>query len=127
MGKNILIFIPILLAHKFSTESIMASVLAFFSFCLLASAVYIFNDLFDLENDQSHSQKKNRPIASGHLSIPHACIIGFIFFTSSFFISAFLPLKFTIILIIYLILNLLYTLVFKTFPFMTFAYLASFT
>ena len=68
--KNILIFIPLLLAHEYTDQFRLLSTLqAFVSFCLCASAVYIFNDLTDLDSDRVHPIKKYRPFASGDLSI----------------------------------------------------------
>lgn len=64
--KNILLFIPILAAHEFgAADSWYALVLAFLSFSLCASTVYIANDLLDLESDRSHPRKRHRPFASG--------------------------------------------------------------
>jgi len=68
--KNILIFVPLFLAHKFNDpELVTKSLISFVSFCFCASAFYIFNDLTDLTSDRSHPTKKGRPFASGALSI----------------------------------------------------------
>lgn len=64
--KNLLLFVPIFAAHQFvNPEKWQALILAFFSFSLCASAVYIANDLLDLESDRQHPRKCNRPFASG--------------------------------------------------------------
>jgi 4-hydroxybenzoate polyprenyltransferase len=64
--KNVLLFVPLLAAHDiFNSASWMALLLAFVSFSLCASTVYIANDLFDLESDRVHPRKRNRPFASG--------------------------------------------------------------
>ena len=64
--KNALLFVPLLAAHQLTnTEAWLALTLAFFSFSLCASSVYIVNDLLDLESDRQHPRKRNRPFASG--------------------------------------------------------------
>ena len=67
--KNMLLFIPVLAAHQLTDPDIwMSLTLAFFSFSLCASSVYIANDLLDLESDRQHPRKRNRPFASGVVS-----------------------------------------------------------
>ena len=64
--KNLLLFVPIFAAHQLTNPDIwLALILAFFSFSLCASSVYIVNDLMDLESDRQHPRKCNRPFASG--------------------------------------------------------------
>ncbi|MES2886753.1 MAG: UbiA family prenyltransferase [Pseudomonadota bacterium] len=64
--KNMLLFVPIFAAHELTQSSIWTSLLiAFVSFSLCASSVYIANDLLDLESDRLHPRKRNRPFASG--------------------------------------------------------------
>ena len=67
-AKNVLIFLPMLLAHAHDAGTISAALLAFLSFGLAASATYIFNDLLDLEADRHHPRKRRRPFASGDIS-----------------------------------------------------------
>lgn len=72
-AKNLLIFGPILASHSWLNGAAWgSSLLAFLAFSLLASAMYLLNDLFDLEQDRLHSDKRNRPLADGSLSIPFA-------------------------------------------------------
>ncbi len=66
--KNLLVFLPLLLAHVFSTRQLMAALAAFCCFCLAASSAYIVNDLLDIEADRRHPQKRLRPFASGDLT-----------------------------------------------------------
>jgi len=64
--KNLLLFVPMLAAHQWQSLHTWGQlVVAFVAFCLCASAVYITNDLFDLESDRRHPRKKHRPFASG--------------------------------------------------------------
>ena len=67
-AKNTLIFVPVLLAHAWSTATLLAAVVAFISFGLCASATYIINDLLDIEADRRHPRKRRRPFAAGDLS-----------------------------------------------------------
>ena len=67
-AKNVLMFIPLLLAHAWKLGTIAAALIAFLSFGLCASATYIINDLLDIEADRRHRSKRNRPFAAGNLS-----------------------------------------------------------
>lgn len=68
--KNILIFVPIFAAHQVITDDLWINLgLAFLSFSLCASSVYVANDLLDLESDRSHPRKRSRPFASGQIPI----------------------------------------------------------
>jgi 4-hydroxybenzoate polyprenyltransferase len=68
--KNLLLFVPMLAAHHLGTLATWGSlILAFWSFSLCASSVYIANDLLDLDSDRLHPRKRHRPFASGSLPI----------------------------------------------------------
>jgi 4-hydroxybenzoate polyprenyltransferase len=67
-AKNLLIFLPVFLAHSLSPFKLVAGLGAFFCFSLAASSTYIFNDLLDIEADRRHPRKQFRPFASGDLS-----------------------------------------------------------
>ena len=67
-AKNLLIFLPPLLAHNHSIRLLTAALLAFFCFCCVASGTYMFNDLLDIETDRRNPKKRFRPFASGDLS-----------------------------------------------------------
>ena len=67
--KNLLVFVPILAAQKLDYESMVVCTLAFFSFSIVASSVYVFNDLLDLSFDRGHPLKSKRPSASGLIKI----------------------------------------------------------
>lgn len=69
--KNLLVFVPLVMAHQILDGGrLIAASIAFVVFSLLASSVYIANDLLDLESDRQHPRKKHRPFAAGDLSIP---------------------------------------------------------
>ena len=67
--KNLLVFIPLVTAHVFAPAAFGAAALAFAALSLLASAVYLLNDLADLPADRLHPSKRGRPLASGRLPI----------------------------------------------------------
>lgn len=74
-SKNVLIAVPMVLSHKyFNGGMILHCLLAFISFSAVASAIYILNDFFDLTLDRQHKTKRNRPFASGALSIPFGLV-----------------------------------------------------
>ena len=74
--KNVLVFVPVVLAHRaFETSPLLASVAAFTSFSLVASAGYLINDLADIESDRHHPTKRRRPLACGDVSIPGALVL----------------------------------------------------
>ncbi|MFT3905574.1 MAG: UbiA family prenyltransferase [Steroidobacteraceae bacterium] len=67
-AKNVLVFLPLLLAHQlFRPNALLHALLAFLAFGLCASSVYLVNDLFDLASDRRHPRKRTRPFASGRL------------------------------------------------------------
>lgn len=69
-SKNVLVFVPIITSHRILDQSVLLSgVIAFFSFSLFCSGVYLINDLFDLEADRQDTKKRFRALASGELSI----------------------------------------------------------
>lgn len=67
--KNVLLFLPLLAAHRFDVISITSLVFGIIAFSAAASSIYMVNDLLDLEADRLHPTKKNRPLASGALPI----------------------------------------------------------
>lgn len=69
--KNLLIFLPMVAAHQFDGDTITRSILAFIAFSLIASSVYVLNDLLDLSADRAHPRKRKRPFASGSIPIAH--------------------------------------------------------
>lgn len=73
--KNVLVFLPMLAAHQINIPTLSASMLAFIAFSLIASSVYVMNDLLDLSADRAHPRKRNRPFASGALPISHGPVM----------------------------------------------------
>lgn len=69
--KNALVFLPMLAAHQLTAITLLQSVLAFVAFSLVASGVYVLNDLLDLAADRAHPRKRLRPFAAGRIPIGH--------------------------------------------------------
>ena len=113
-AKNILIFIPIVFAHKyFDLELVAQSFLAFLSFGLAASSVYCINDLFDLVPDRLHTKKSNRPLASGLIPIAEGLFGLSVLTLSSFFLASYLSAYFVILILAYYLINIVYTSLIK--------------
>lgn len=74
--KNVLILLPCFFAGKIFEKSIITDLIGVLAFCLCASIVYIINDIKDVEKDKKHEVKKNRPIASGRVSVMAALIFA---------------------------------------------------
>jgi 4-hydroxybenzoate polyprenyltransferase/phosphoserine phosphatase len=103
-SKNALLFVPLVLAHEVTDlERLFSALLAFGAFSLAASAVYVLNDLLDLETDRQHPYKRRRPFASGLLSIRSGVTLAPLAVGASLLIGALLlPGLFVIILLLYL-------------------------
>jgi 4-hydroxybenzoate polyprenyltransferase len=113
-AKNVLVFLPLLLAHHLTRAGIIASTAAFLSFSLCASSTYMVNDMLDIEADRRHPRKRLRPFAAGDLSIPAGCVLIAAFLAVSLLIAAYLPAAFLRWLIIYVVVTLAYSLRLKT-------------
>ncbi|MFZ1681436.1 MAG: UbiA family prenyltransferase [Rhizobiaceae bacterium] len=112
--KNVLIGVPVVLNHEyFRADTLWTVVLAFLSFSAAASAIYIVNDLFDLSLDRRHRTKRNRPLASGAISIPTAMLVAAALLTVSVLLASFLPLLFGVTLALYLVMTTAYSLSLK--------------
>ena len=107
--KNLLVFVPVLAAHQISPGPIKAALLAFVSFSLCASAVYVINDLLDLSSDRLHARKRNRPFASGALPISQGLVMAPALLLTSALIATQLPLAFAATLLAYFVVTCLYS------------------
>ena len=109
--KNMLVFVPMLAAHDFSTFGL--SLIAFFSFCLAASSIYLINDMLDLDADRRHPRKRNRPFASGALPVKQGMIQFGVLALGSVVLALFVDPLFLPVLIGYVALTTAYSLVLK--------------
>jgi 4-hydroxybenzoate polyprenyltransferase len=90
-AKNVLIFLPVLLAHDRAAGPLVAACMAFLSFGLAASATYIVNDLLDLEADRHHPRKRRRPFAAGDLSPIAGAVTVIAFLCASVVLAVLIP------------------------------------
>ena len=109
--KNVLVFAaPAGAGVLLESDSLIATFAAFLSFSLAASALYVANDIRDVEGDRRHPTKQHRPIASGRLSVPGAATIGILSAVASLAIAAWsLPGAFLWVLAAYAANTLLYS------------------
>jgi 4-hydroxybenzoate polyprenyltransferase len=118
--KNFLIFLPFIFSAKFLSFNLneyLFGFLGFICFSLTSSTIYIINDLSDLELDKLDNNKKNRPIASGKISQKNAIITIIILLILSIAINIYIKnILLSLTLLIYFILNILYTYKFKNYP-----------
>ncbi|MGB8816988.1 MAG: UbiA family prenyltransferase [Rhizobiaceae bacterium] len=113
-AKNILVAVPAVLANDLMNLTTVIEVLrAFAAFSLLASAIYIINDLSDLDADRAHKTKRNRPLAAGTVSISSGLLITTALIAASAAISLWLPLFFQLVLGGYALLTTAYTAALK--------------
>ncbi len=126
-AKNIFIFVALFFDRKLFNMSALSITLAGVSvFCLLASTIYLINDLTDYEADRQHPKKRNRPIASGALPIKTARNVAILLVIICFPTAYFINLSFFIICLIYLISNLSYSKWIKHIPLLDVLFLAGF-
>lgn len=116
--KNLLILLPVIFNRSFfNIEHIKEVSLGFVSISFIASVVYIINDIKDCEKDRLHPTKKNRPIASGLITIREAAFLGGILFVLAICVNGFfLTWKGLILLLLYFVLNVGYSNGLKNVP-----------
>lgn len=112
--KNFLVFVPLLAAHRWGdAQAVLNSVSAFLAFGLCASGVYVINDLFDLAADRAHPTKRNRPMASGDLSIVTGMLLAPALVTAGMLVAITSGHAFAVTLLLYFAITLLYSLSLK--------------
>lgn len=113
--KNSLLIVPLVLAHQpVSQENLLPLLFAFIAFSGVASAMYLVNDIVDVQADRSHPNKRSRPIAAGQLSVSRALLLAITLGVASL-VSALLIVSpsFALALLLYLIASGCYSLWFK--------------
>jgi decaprenyl-phosphate phosphoribosyltransferase len=124
--KNLIIFLPLLLSNNFNLSAFKNLIIGFISFSLLASAGYIINDIRDVENDRKHFQKRNRPLASGALSVDKAFYLAIFLIIISFGLSFMINEKALLLALFYFVLNYFYSTTGKIIRFIDIILLSSF-
>ncbi|MFA4982307.1 MAG: decaprenyl-phosphate phosphoribosyltransferase [Candidatus Omnitrophota bacterium] len=112
--KNIFIFLPVLFGRRLTDPSSLArTALIFVSFCLVSSAVYLLNDIMDMDEDRGHPEKSKRPLVSGRISVRESCLAAGVLLLLGLPISFALGLYPGITVSVYLMLNMAYTAALK--------------
>jgi 4-hydroxybenzoate polyprenyltransferase len=108
--KNFFVLGPIVFARElFDLDPLLATVKAFMAFCFMASAVYVINDIADVEADRRHPEKKHRPLAAGTMSTGQAYAVLFVLVVAVALLAIGMDIRFTSILVMYFVLNLAYS------------------
>lgn len=116
--KNVFIWLPIFFGYRINDpDAVFLTALAFAAFSLMASTVYIINDIKDMEEDRCHPVKKLRPLANGRIRPREAVWAATALFTASLAISLIgLPRAFVFVVMAYLLLNIAYSQGLKHLP-----------
>lgn len=112
--KNVFVLAPLVFAQRLHDgDAVVRTLVAFACFCAASSVVYIFNDYRDREQDRSHPLKRLRPLAAGTVSVAVALAFAAILLAVVAALGTWLGPRFLIVVLIYLILNGLYSLYLK--------------
>lgn len=117
--KNLLIFLPIIFSKNiFNIDLLKNTIIGTIAFSLMASIVYIINDIMDVEADRKHEKKKFRPIASGKVSIASAIVLAIILLLVSVLANLYIKANIMACVIFYgyLIMNIFYSIKLKHIP-----------
>jgi len=109
-AKNVFLLAAVVFDRKLTnTDAILHTIVGVLAFSLVASVVYIINDIADVEADRQHPTKRRRPIAAGKLTIPAAWVSAIILLLIAFPVAIWLSPAFALITFFYLVLNLFYS------------------
>jgi 4-hydroxybenzoate polyprenyltransferase/phosphoserine phosphatase len=112
-AKNVLIFLPLFLAHKLQLFPWLMSCAGFVLFGLCASSLYLLNDLLDLHSDRAHPWKSARPLAAGETSIQSGLLVSLSLITVALSLGFLFSVSFGAVLSIYALLTVWYSLQIK--------------
>lgn len=109
-SKNIFVFAALVFDSKlFDVPSLLRTLAAFILLCFMSSAVYLMNDLADIESDRQHPIKRRRPLPAGQLSPVVAQVAAVVLAVGSLGAAALLSHDLALVLLIYLVLQIAYT------------------
>lgn len=112
--KNLFVLAPLLFGRRLTDPTALTdAAVGFAAFCLLSSAVYIFNDWWDAEEDRAHPEKRNRPISSGSLSAGLALSTGAVLLVAGIGLGLVVGKSFAAICLLYAILMAAYCILLK--------------
>jgi 4-hydroxybenzoate polyprenyltransferase len=124
--KNVLILLPIATSHRFDPTLLTIALTAFAAFSLTASAIYIVNDILDVESDRDHPHKRLRPFASGSVPLAWGVVAAIVLVLGSAALSLALPMNARWLLLAYLAAPMAYSLKLKRMLFADVLALAAF-
>jgi 4-hydroxybenzoate polyprenyltransferase len=108
--KNFFVFAALIFSSSlFMVDKIELSIIGFLIFCAASSSIYIINDTMDIEADKKHPKKKFRPLASGKIKVWQALIVFSILIIIALFGSIYMNMNLFLVILIYIIMNLLYS------------------
>jgi 4-hydroxybenzoate polyprenyltransferase len=109
-AKSVFLLAAVVFDRKLTNvDAMLHTIIGVFAFSLVASVVYIINDIADVEADRQHPTKRNRPIAAGKLSIPVAWAFAALLLLVSFPVAYWLSPAFAFVTLLYLLINLVYS------------------
>lgn len=112
--KNSFVLTGLIFGHAWHSPTLVIQAFtAFAAFCLISSTIYVINDIIDIEEDKHHPTKRNRPLPSGKLTISTAAIFAAILGVAGLLLAALASYKVVIILLIYGLMNLAYSVKLK--------------
>lgn len=112
--KNLIVFAALIFSKNlFDLTLVIKEIMTFFVFCLLSSAIYIFNDICDREQDRLHPLKKNRPLASGKAKVVPSLVMAVVFLTLCLLWSLWIHIHLLWIVFGYLALQISYSIYLK--------------
>ena len=114
-AKNVLVFVPLVMAHAITDVTGWRNALGMFlAFCATASGIYLVNDLSDLAADRQHPRKRQRPLASGALPLPVGAALACVLLAAGFGLSHLIGASGVIL--VYAVASISYSLVLKELP-----------
>lgn len=114
-SKNLLLAVPLLLAHKYNdAAAVQTMLLGLLSMCLVASGTYLINDLSDLDADRAHDTKSSRPIARGDIGPGTALLAALVLIGAGLLGGSWIGAAFFGLLVLYIAMTMSYSLYFKS-------------
>jgi len=119
--KNLFILLPLFFSGDlFDLVKLNQTIFVVISFCLVTSFVYILNDIFDIEFDKNHLEKKLRPIPSGKVSVRASLFIGILFLLIGLTLLWYSSIESFYLTVFYVLLNIFYSYKLKQIPIIDF-------
>ena len=115
--KNLFVILPLIFSLELlEVNRLFAALILTLAFCLVSSAVYVLNDLMDIENDRNHPIKKNRPLASSQIGVPFAWVLTIVLLLIGLGLAFWMNLPSFIMILVYFVINILYSKWLKKIP-----------